>query len=68
MDTSEDAPAIQAKRRRVDDLPVAFSVEKEVGEAHAQLLGPEVKAHLDATHASPLEAAGATISGWTANQ
>ena len=58
MDTYEDLPASQEKRRRVEDPHVAFVAEKEVVQEHAKRRGPEKKNHWDATHASPLGRSG----------
>ena len=67
-DKSEDWPLAQARRCRVEALRLAFVVDKALAEAPAQLWGPEVKAHCDATQASPVVGADAANSAWAADR
>ena len=66
--TSDDLPVSQEARRRVVDLYLGFIVDKEVAGGNAQCRGPEMKAHWDATHASPSEGVGSAISARAATQ
>ena len=68
VDSSEEPPVNQSARRRVVDLHLAFVVEKGVVRGHAQQWDPEMKAHWNATQASPSEGSGAAISAWAADQ
>ena len=64
LDTFKNLPAIREKRRRVEELLLAFVVDEAAVKEHAQLRDPEIKAHWGATHASPMEGADALIPSW----
>ena len=59
MDTSEDMPVTQGRRRRVDDLRLAFVVKKEVAKEHEKWGGPGMNAQWDPARASPFDGADA---------
>ena len=55
MDTSDNLPVSQEKRRRVRHTHLAFTAEKEIVNKDAKWWGPKTKARWDANHASPVE-------------
>ena len=55
-------PLTQEKGRCVEDPHLAFVVDAEVLKEYPRWRGPEMRAYLDATYASPLEGADAAIS------
>ena len=68
MDTSEDMPATQEKRRRAEDLHLAFVADKEIVEEHEQWRGPGMRALWEAATASALEGVRAATSAWAEDQ
>ena len=52
LDTTDDLPATQGKRRRASDLHLAFAADEEIEEEDAQRRGPEMRARREANHAS----------------
>ena len=63
MGTSEDSPEVRAKRSRVDDLHMAFVLEKGVEKERTQWLGPRKKNKWNAVDPSPFGGVEATMSG-----
>ena len=68
MDTSDNLAMTQKALCRIEDPRPAFVFEKETAKERAQRWGRELKAHWDATEASPLEGADSAISAWAADQ
>ena len=67
-DTSGDSAVTQGKRCRTSGHHLTFAVDKEIVEEHAQWRDPQMRAHCDVNHASPLGGADAAISAWAAEE
>ena len=68
VDASGDPTVTREDPRPMGVRHYSFVADKEIVKQHAQLRGPEIKAHGDAKHAPLVEGANAAISASTADE
>ena len=64
VDASRESLGVRGKRRRVDDLHLAFVAEEKVVAGHAQWRDPRMRGQRNAAKGAPLELANAVVSAW----